>query len=149
MRSAFLHEGPARELVHTLKYRGIHQAAALLAPAMRPLVGRDASCLVPVPRVLFKRVRLGIDPALELARALAALTGLEVLCALEAPLVSMGHAGRPRRERRAPAFSGLRSLPGGAVIIDDVVTTGSTLLAAFGEFPGVDLSALTATSVPR
>ena len=149
VRPAFLHEGPARDLVHALKYRGIRQAARILATAMAPLLPPDATCLVPIPRVLGRRLRLGIDPGVEIARALGAMTGLEVVLLLDAPLASMRHAGRAQADRTRPSFSSRGRPPDGAVVVDDVVTTGSTLEAAFRQFPAVGLSGATATSVPH
>ena len=62
VRSAYLHRGPARLLVHNLKYRGIE--------ACRPHPGRGdgrtdpsfGSTSIPIPRVTGGKLRHGIDP---------------------------------------------------------------------------------------
>ena len=74
--SGFRHDGPARVLVHRLKYQGIRQAAGLLAEGMAPVMDGTVGTLVPVRRVLLRTWKYGIDPGRELASALAALTGL-------------------------------------------------------------------------
>jgi hypothetical protein len=90
VRSAHVHAGPARSLVHGLKYRGIAAAAAILAEAMSPFVA-DGTVLVPVPRVTWRLIRYGVDPARELALELSRRTGSQMANPLRAPLW-----GRPR-----------------------------------------------------
>lgn len=151
VRSAFGHEGPARTLVHRLKYDGIPAAGAVLAAAMAPLLPADAAALVPVPRVVVRRVGLGVDPGRELAAALAVRTGLPLLPVLGASLAGPRHAGRRRRDRRPPVFRRLGEAPAGAVLVDDVVTTGLSLASAaaalrIGRPEGGVTTAVTATA---
>jgi predicted amidophosphoribosyltransferase len=127
VRSAFAHSGAARRLVHRLKYEGLDTAARPLAAAMAPLLPAAATCLVPVPRVTARRWRHGIDPATELAGLLAATTGLTVIPALRPVLWVARRAGPAGRHRGRPRFLGVSRLEPGAVLIDDVVTTGTTL----------------------
>ena len=126
VRSAFLHEGPARHLVHRLKYVGVEAAAHVLAAAAAPLV-TGASVLVPVPRTVVRRHRFGIDPGAELAAALAALTGIPVVAALRPDVVARARAGRALDDRSEPGFRVRASIPSDAVLVDDVITTGGTL----------------------
>lgn len=126
--AAFEHEGPARALVHRLKYDGIGAPAPLLAAAMAERVPPGA-VLTPIPRTPYRRVRHGIDPARVLARELSRLTGLPVAEGLVPALWSPRHAGTARRRRTPPRFRRSRALEG-AILVDDVLTTGSTLLAA-------------------
>jgi predicted amidophosphoribosyltransferase len=126
VRSAFLHEGPARHLVHRLKYDGVEAAAHVLAVAAAPLV-TGASVLVPVPRTVVRRHRFGIDPGAELAAALAALTGIPVVAALRPDVVARARAGRALDDRSEPGFRVRASIPSDAVLVDDVITTGGTL----------------------
>ena len=129
VRPAFRHDGLARRLVHDLKYRGVVTVAAALAPAMARQLPAAARMLVPIPRVLTRRLRIGVDPGRELARAMAAQTGLPVVTGLAASLWQPGHAGRARAGRRPVRFRPRRPVAG-AVIVDDVITTGATLDAA-------------------
>jgi predicted amidophosphoribosyltransferase len=138
------HTGAARRLVHHLKYAGLAGTAGVLALPMATCLPSTAAALIPVPRVWVRRLRYGVDPAGELATALGRLTGLTVVHALTPPLWHPRHAARPQEHRSAPVFSRRREVPEGAVLIDDVVTTGATLLAAARALPGV-VEAVTAT----
>lgn len=145
MRAAFAHEGAARVLVHRLKYEGLRGAAGPLAAAMAGRLPHGALHLVPVPRVAARSWRYGIDPALELARSVAALTGLGVVRALRAPLWAPALAGRTTDGRHPPAFRLARPLPEGAVLVDDVLTTGATLGSAHLATGGRSAGAVAAT----
>lgn len=149
VRSAFAHRGAARVLVRRLKYEGIRRAALPLAAAMAARLPPGAAVLVPVPRVRLRRWRYGVDPARELAGALASLTGLPVAEPLEVGWWSPPRAGRERSARSAPSFGGRQPLPAGAVLVDDVVTTGGTLVAAARARPEApSAGAVTATAAP-
>lgn len=144
--SAYRHSGPARRLVHDLKYRSVVAVAEVLAAAMAPLLPPATVVLVPVPRVVVRRVMIGIDPGLELARALGRRGGVPVVSALRPPLWRPGQAGKGRGGRRPTAFARHRRVEG-AVLIDDVVTTGATLTAAAEVLAGGVVGAVTATGV--
>lgn len=144
VRPAFVHEGAARALVHHLKYGGLAAAAAPLAAAMGRLLPLDATALVPVPRVTARRWSYGVDPTIELSRRLSRLSGLPVAQALRAPLWVRHRAGPAGRRRGDPAFRLVAEPPAGAVLVDDVVTSGATLSAA-GMASGL-VKAVTATA---
>lgn len=127
--SAFVHDGPARRLVHHLKFGGIGAAAELMADLMAPMVG-PCSALVPVPRSQWRRLRYGVDTGAVLADALGRRLGVPVVAGLSPSLTNRSHTGRPREGRSPPRFVCVSPVPGGAVLVDDVLTTGSTLLAA-------------------
>jgi predicted amidophosphoribosyltransferase len=141
---ALRHSGAARRLVHRLKYGGSRAAGRLLASAMTPLLPSGARTLVPLPRARLRRWAHGVDPALELADAVGAMTGLPVVACLRPAPWWPHRAGPAGRVRGAPRFTVLRPTPPGAVLIDDVVTTGTTMRAA-GSVLGVSRG-LTATS---
>jgi predicted amidophosphoribosyltransferase len=144
-QAAFLHTGPARAIVHNFKYRGIARAGRFLAESMAPLVPENCT-LVPLPRVDWRLVRYGIDPAPELARLLGVLTGQPVSQLLAVPIVSPDQARRSRSDRRPPMFMLRSPAPGPLVLVDDVVTTGGTLESAHRVFGSAVVMALTATS---
>lgn len=145
------YEGPARDLVRALKFRGALGAAdtmaALIAagapagllprpglatrapPAVTP-AGRPA--LVPVPLHPARRRRRGYNQAAVLARALARRTGLDVVDCLARAGPRGTQVGRPRAARLAAPpgrISARAPPPPRALLVDDVATTGATLAA--------------------
>jgi predicted amidophosphoribosyltransferase len=127
-------EGPARALVHALKFRGAlglaeTMAAQMVANAPAGLLA-DGVALVPVPTPAARRRKRGFDHAALLARAIGARTGLEVVPCLR----RAGPAPRQAGARRAQRLAGGRvrvevcgAVPRRAVLVDDVHTTGATL----------------------
>jgi ComF family protein len=136
--AAVSYEGPARALVRALKFRGavglVDAMAAQMAANAPPglLEGRS---LVPVPLHPARRRRRGFNQAEQLAVRLARRAGLALSDCLErsAGGARSSQVGRGREERLR-AVEGIRLRAGAAVplrvlLVDDVVTTGSTLAA--------------------
>lgn len=122
---------PATGLVGGLKSGRIpgaaRIAAELIAEAMAEPPG--GAVLVPVGSAPLRRLRRGLDPAEEIALALAARTGLECRPGLLRRRGRGSQRGRSRAERLAspPRFEIHGCAPALALIVDDVVTTGATL----------------------
>jgi len=130
-------------LVHNFKYQGIEPAGRLLAEAMAELIP-PAATLVPVPRVVWRELRHGIDPAVVLASRLADLTGGRRCDLLVPPWLGASQAHESRDHRRPPIFRSVSSPDGPVVLVDDVVTTGGTVLNAWralGSGPALVVSA--------
>jgi predicted amidophosphoribosyltransferase len=141
------YEGPARELVRALKFRGAvalvdAMAAQIAANAPPGLLGEGAGpdparpVLVPVPLHPRRMRARGFNQARLLAEALARRTGLATADCLERLGGEGTQVGRGRHERRAGPTGRmlLRSgqdteAPAHALLVDDVVTTGGTLAA--------------------
>ena len=141
------YEGPARELVRALKFRGAAalvdaMAAQIAANAPSGLLGEGAGpdparpVLVPVPLHPRRMRARGFNQARLLAEALARRTGLATADCLERLGAEGTQVGRGRHERRAaPAGRVLMrsgqatEAPAHALLVDDVVTTGGTLAA--------------------
>lgn len=147
MVSAYAHIDVARKLVHRLKYSGIAESADVFATALARQIPPGTGALVPVPRSTLRRIRYGIDPAMALARALRIHTGLPVAPVLRPALWWPAHAGSQRNTRRTPKFVVSGPIPRGSVLVDDVLTTGATLIGA-SRVTGIH-TALTATRAGR
>ena len=129
-------EGPARALVHALKFRGAlgvadAMAAQIVAGAPPGLLAAPA-VLVPVPTHPWRRRVRGFDHADCLAAAIGARSGLAVARCLARGGAPTRQAGASRAVRRAPGRIDIRvrgDPPSSAVLVDDVHTTGATLEA--------------------
>jgi ComF family protein len=129
-------EGPARSLVHALKFRGALAVADVMAAQIVAGAPRDLLAppvwLVPVPTHGLRRRARGFDHAERLAGALARRTGLEVARCLTRTGPPTRQAGSSRAARRAPGRIEIRvrgDPPPRVVLVDDVHTTGATVEA--------------------
>jgi ComF family protein len=133
-RSLFLYAGPARSALIRLKFSGWRSAARVLAPSFAAAARaapirtiRPTLTWVPLGRRR-KRAR-GFDQAEALARALARETGwrVEQLLARSKETAPQAKLGGPERREALPgAFVAVDRPPPFVVIVDDVLTTGST-----------------------
>src|SRR3954447_19741535 len=98
-------EGPARGLVHALKFRGALAVADLMAAQMVATAPAgllaDGVALVPVPTPAARRRRRGFDPAPRLAAEIGERAGLEVVPWLRRAGGPPRQAGARRAERLA------------------------------------------------
>jgi ComF family protein len=125
-------EGPLRGAIHRLKYEDRPQMAASIVGATLDRRRVGPGVIVPVPLHPSRIRRRGYNQAFLLARQLAALTGgecLDGLARVRAGGRQVGRGGPSRRQALAGGFEWVAALvPPSVVIVDDVVTTGSTLL---------------------
>ena len=136
------YEGPARALVRALKFGGAWGAAETMAAQIAAnahaswieplLAAQSRTSLVPVPLHPRRERRRGYDQAALLARALAKRTGAPVSACLARSGSAGAQVGRGRAERLAGppgSIEAVAPVPAGALLVDDVVTTGGTLSA--------------------
>jgi ComF family protein len=137
--AVWLEDGPARHLVHALKYGGWRIAARPMAAAMaRECAGslRGVEALVPVPLGRVRRRERGHNQAAVLAAALGERLGVrsieDALVRSRETKTQTALAPLARRRNVSGAFrAGGRRLDGLHVaMVDDVLTTGATLGAA-------------------
>jgi predicted amidophosphoribosyltransferase len=128
------YEGPARELVKALKFRGATGVAEAMATLIAANAGTPLSnvALVPVPLHPARRRRRAFNQAEAIARALAARAGAPLCDVLSRSGPNRRQVGGGRSARlTGPAGSVEVTGPGpiAALLVDDVVTTGATLAA--------------------
>jgi ComF family protein len=152
--------GVARVSLHRLKYSGERRLAAPLADAMSArweAAGAGGEMLVPVPVHAERARRRGYDQAFLLASAVSDRLHVPWQASLErtrhtTPQFELGR--RDRRTNVSGAFA-LRAGMGPAVksrwpiLIDDVVTTGSTLVACAEALYDAGAIAVSALTVAR
>ena len=133
---AFRYAYPIDHLVQAFKYGGQEQCGrvlgSLLARHVRTRTDPWPEVLVPVPLARRRYRRRGFNQAIELARSLRDIPQLEVRTDLVVRVrETLEQASLDRKARRRNvrgAFDLVRPLTTGHVaILDDVVTTGSTV----------------------
>jgi predicted amidophosphoribosyltransferase len=134
-RSAVWLDAPARRAVHHLKYGGWWRASEAMALAMRglePLTG--SLSLIPIPLGSRRLRRRGYNQSERIAAALGALLGSTVrgdwLVRRRETPSQTALTPEERAANVAGAFEAAGKPLGRCVLVDDVFTTGATLLAA-------------------
>lgn len=138
-RAACRFDGPVRQAVHDLKYRGVRGRAALLAELVAEALDRRPiaiDLLIPVPLAAGRRRERGFNQSELIAIGLGAQLGVPVSASTlvrqrETPR-QVGRSAEDRHEnvegafacREPEAVSGRR-----VALVDDVMTTGATLTA--------------------
>jgi len=138
IRSAVIFEGPLRQAILHLKYRGQRELAQPLGTLMARAWPRDAmrgDCLVPVPLHPSRERARGYNQSRLLAEALSEQIGLPVVHGairrIRATRPQVYLKARDRRENVKGAFvvDGTSLRGRRPILIDDVCTTGATLAA--------------------
>ena len=134
--AAFRYATPVRESVLGLKYHGGFLQARMLGEAMAiRLAAREAplpDLLLPVPLHRSRLRRRGYNQALELTRVLARRLDLDcdadAVRRLRATADQIGQRAAARRRNLKGVFAVVSRVAGRRVVlVDDVMTTGSTL----------------------
>ena len=140
-RALCLLESPARELVHALKYQGWRGVGDFMGFEMArraPAAVRGADCVVPVPTSRRNMRRRGYNQAAVIARALASKLRAPLVPCLERQRQDSTQTALNPMQRRANVSGAFvlverfRDALAGSriVLVDDVITTGATVLAA-------------------
>lgn len=134
---------PLDRVIHAFKYASVRELGGWVASLLPEPPARDEAiwreyALVPVPLHPARRAWRGFDQARLLATAAGRAWGIPVLDALERARDHPPQARLPRPERPANVLGAFRLTPGMTpgvrgrplLLVDDVATTGSTLLEA-------------------
>jgi ComF family protein len=160
LRAIALHEGTTRLAIHALKYQGQrHVARALGDMLARYLQGwaNEVDIIIPVPLERQRERERGFNQAALLARRCASQLRLpylpRALIRQRATRPQVGLSRQDRRENVLHAFVPGRQarLVAGkhVVIIDDVLTTGSTMNAAGAALASLYPSSIVGVAVTR
>ena len=153
--------GPVRAALHQLKYGGEKRLAEPLGAALAErwrAAGAGGDLLVPVP-VHASRARVrGYDQAVLLARAASAHLGLPWRAALRRARSTTPQFELGRRERLRNVAGAFETADGAEaaavpgrwiVLVDDVITTGSTLVACAEALHAAGAAAVSGLTVAR
>jgi len=153
--------GAVRAALHQLKYAGERRLAAPLAMSVAArwrAAGVGGELLVPVPVHAERARRRGYDQAVLLAAEASGRLQVPWLAALErtrntSPQFDLGRRARHANVAGAFALRGPAQAAAIAgrwiVLVDDVVTTGSTLVACAEALYGAGAVAVSAVAVAR
>ena len=140
-QAACLLESPARELVHALKYHGWRGAGDFMGAEMARRVGdraRGVHFVVPIPTSRRNLRRRGYNQAAVIAGALSAALDRPLLPCLERRSQTGTQTALNPVERRANVSGAFvvvetfadRIAGRRLLLVDDVITTGATVVAA-------------------
>lgn len=133
-RAPFAFEGPARQAVHHLKYRGVRGVGRALGAAMASTAPLGADVVTWVPLTRRRKAERGFDQAKVLAVEVARNAGLPARSLLKRVRSTGPQAKRDAAERRAAMrgsflIRGRTAVPANVLLVDDVLTTGATAAA--------------------
>jgi predicted amidophosphoribosyltransferase len=163
--AAVTHAGPARSLVHAIKYRGGAALAGWIAQALAarvPAAVWDEAVIVPVPAHPANVARRGYDQTALVAERLCRTIGTPVWLALARSSASRSQSRSGPAQRRAlpaAAFT-LASrvvrgntkppqFPTNVVVLDDVCTSGVTLELCASKLSGSFHGEIRAVTITR
>ncbi len=154
----YLMQGPVREVVFALKYRQVRASAPILGGLIAAHLGAhpvEADVMVPVRLHRRRQRERGYDQAALLARAAGAHSGMAVSDGVlwrtrdTPPQVSMA-GPEQRRNNMEGAFECTGNVQGLRVLlIDDVVTTGSTMSACASALKGAGAASVLGVALAR
>jgi ComF family protein len=149
--------GALRRLIHLLKYSRIRTLAAPLSAYLIRSLPRDEAFdyIVPVPLHWRRQWHRGFNQADLLARALSRSTGIPVSRALRRVKAGAAQAGLSNTARRRNVSQAFRCRAGEALrgkrilLLDDVMTTGSTAAACARSLKGAGASRVALLTLAR
>jgi ComF family protein len=130
----FVAESPLQSIIHAMKYDGMMKLGLQLGKSLSYLVPKEVDVIVPVPLHRTRLAERGYNQAEVISKAIAAQSNTKVVKAIKRvrPTPSQTHLSLPKRiENMRGAFALTQDASGikdkHVLIVDDVMTTGSTL----------------------
>ena len=134
--AVFAYAFPLDRLLQAMKYGGALAYADYFAGALARGIAVWPDMLVALPLAPARQRQRGFNQAQEIARRLARLGGVPVVTGIRRTRDTPAQAALPWRERGRNVRNAFAALPVVAgrriAIVDDVMTTGATLIAAAG-----------------
>jgi len=130
--------GILQPIVHALKYKGKKDLGLRMGRVMGGLIQESywkhqVNFLVPVPLHPSRKRRRGYNQAEVLAQGIAEVSGIQLktnlLVRTSNNITQTGKSKEARWDNVKEIFSCTEQVSGGIMIVDDVITTGSTLEA--------------------
>jgi ComF family protein len=151
------YDGVLRELIQLYKYSRIPTLSAPLSDLLIAALPREERFdrIVPVPLHWRRRWERGFNQSELLAKTLSRRTGIPVLHALRRSRSTEAQAGLSNTGRRQNVAGAFRSRSTGKssgariLLIDDVMTTGSTAAACAGELKRAGAARVVLLTVAR
>lgn len=133
-QALFCYEFPVDYLLRRLKFDGRLEMArilgGLMAEHLAEVLEDRPDCIIPVPLHRQRQRERGFNQSLELARPIARRLrvplGVTACTRVQQTAMQTGLSRKARRKNVRGAFAVRGHLPGHVVIVDDVMTTGST-----------------------
>jgi ComF family protein len=139
-RYSFHKNGKIQQAVHSLKYEGIYPLGVLFGRQLGEMIAESAEAeriegIVPVPLHRLKKIERSYNQAEKIAAGIAEVLGKPVLNGVikrkKYTESQTGLSLHQRRHNLEGAFiPGRRPSPRNVLLVDDVVTTGATVMAA-------------------
>ena len=159
VRYRYLLEPPATDIVHALKYEGWHEVAGLVGDAVADVALAECvapeALVVPVPTTARRRAERGYNQAELIARRVGARLARPVVSALERPSAAASQTALGPTERKRNVRGAFRLADGAhlkgrdVLLVDDVLTTGSTVVEAAVELVGSGARSVRALTFAR
>ena len=137
---AYTDDSPVRSVIHALKYRGMPSVGIRFGQelgATLRVLGICADLVVPIPLSVRRKRERGFNQASRIAEGVAKVTGIPVAERLVVRTrESASQTGLPPEARRQNVLDSFEAIRGAerrlarrkCLLIDDVITTGSTVL---------------------
>ena len=130
-------DGPIREMIHLFKYEDCSSFARYFGEVLTEQVGElgvGFDAIVPIPLSKDRRAWRGYNQSLLLAKEIGKRTGIEVWEILKRKRGSESQVQSGTKEKRQANIRGVFetdiSIPENILLIDDVITSGATVLEA-------------------